>query len=87
MPLRLSQTSGLLLPSIQTFKDIGFLAFDQLTKLRHRGALSTVTLTFTTTCQLTKSLVDVNPGVPDPEHLLQTWYQVRSLENQTERPR
>lgn len=86
MPLRSSPTSGLLYPSIQTVNAISFLAFDQLAKLRHRGALSTVALTFTTTCQLAQGLVNVDPGASDPEEVLQTLYQVSGLEFKTQRP-
>ncbi|CAL3968679.1 unnamed protein product [Diplocarpon coronariae] len=38
--------------SVEVFHQIGQLSFEQLSSLRHRGAFSTVTLTFATCCQM-----------------------------------
>ncbi|KAJ5039014.1 uncharacterized protein L3040_006686 [Drepanopeziza brunnea f. sp. 'multigermtubi'] len=59
-----------LLPA-ELFHQIGQLSFDQLSNLRHRGAFSTVTLTFATCCQLAvhRSLP------PSTSMLLLEWYQ------------
>jgi hypothetical protein len=59
------------------FKDIGTLTFEQLSNLRHRGAFSTVSYTFTTCCQLTQSLGHAFPDSPDSNNLLRDWYKVR----------
>jgi hypothetical protein len=61
-----SQT--MILPDI--FAQVGDLTFDQLSSLRHRGAFSTVSLTFARCCQLTQILSSV------PQGLLGKWYQV-----------
>ena len=54
------------------FTSIGNLTFEQLSTLRHRGAFSTVSLTFARFCQLTQYLTsDASPT------LLETYYQVR----------
>ncbi|KAK7908349.1 hypothetical protein PG985_015652 [Apiospora marii] len=45
---------GLLAPDSKTFDAIGNLTFDELSNLRHRGAFSTVTHTFTGCCQQVK---------------------------------
>lgn len=56
---------------------IGNLTFEQLSSLRHRGAFSTVSLTFTRCCQL---LHYQNPtDSPDPD-LLNKWYKARILD-------
>lgn len=60
-----------LLPAA-VFHQIGELSFEQLSTLRHRGAFSTVTLTFATCCQLA-----VHPSLPpSTSMLLLEWYQV-----------
>ncbi|SZF06009.1 unnamed protein product [Blumeria hordei] len=43
---------SLMSPYFNLFSIIGGITFDQLSKLRHRGALSTVSLTFITCCDL-----------------------------------
>ncbi|KAI9047970.1 hypothetical protein LZ554_007771 [Drepanopeziza brunnea f. sp. 'monogermtubi'] len=59
-----------LLPA-ELFHQIGQLSFDQLSNLRHRGAFSTVTLTFATCCQLA-----VHHSLPPlTSMLLLEWYQ------------
>lgn len=62
--LRFDGTTGRLLPSPEVFKGVGNLAFAQLSRLRHRGAFSSVSLTFTCCCQHSRSQL-----------LLREWYQ------------
>lgn len=62
-----------LLP-LELFEQIGDLSFDQLSNLRHRGAFSTVSLTFTMCCILTQY---TGPGaVTKMDHMLKKWYDV-----------
>lgn len=56
-------------PSRDVFQRIGNLTFDQLSNLRHRGAFSTVSLTFATCCQQSKPL---EQGMD--RTLLDIWY-------------
>ncbi|KAI1766390.1 putative death-receptor fusion protein-domain-containing protein [Hypoxylon sp. FL1150] len=65
------QTSGrgLLVPSRRNFEAIGRLTFDELSNLRHRGAFTTVSQTFTSCCQLVKHFPN------DGSSLLDEWYQ------------
>ncbi|KAL8420035.1 hypothetical protein RB594_002984 [Gaeumannomyces avenae] len=74
-PLRLSRMKGALLPSREVFGDIGNLTFEQLSNLRHRGAFSTVSLTFTTCCQLVEDPLVTSPEAPAEERLLFSWYK------------
>lgn len=60
---------GLLVPSRQNFEAIGRLTFDELSNLRHRGAFTTVSQTFTSCCQLVKYFPNDGPS------LLDEWYQ------------
>ena len=55
-------------PSQDLFEKIGNLTFNQLSSLRHRGAFTTVAMTFATCCQQTKHL-------DQGESLLDMWYQ------------
>ncbi|KAK3331951.1 putative death-receptor fusion protein-domain-containing protein [Cercophora scortea] len=73
--LRLTPAPGVPFPPPEIFKSVGSLTFDQLACLRHRGAFSTVSLTFTTCCQLTQNLLVVYPEVAASENLLRGWYQ------------
>ncbi|KAJ9154737.1 tRNA (Cytidine(32)-2'-O)-methyltransferase non-catalytic subunit TRM732 [Pleurostoma richardsiae] len=73
--LRQSRAVGILLPSQEVFKAVGTLTFNQLSTLRHRGAFSTVSLTFTTCCQ-----VAMDPHVnratdQEASPLLDIWYK------------
>ncbi|KAI0971132.1 putative death-receptor fusion protein-domain-containing protein [Xylaria arbuscula] len=61
-----------LTPSQRNFEDIGNLTFDQLSSLRHRGAFSTVSQTFTACCQLVQSTLAHQNNDSD---LLQKWYE------------
>ncbi|KAL7626272.1 hypothetical protein AAE478_003042 [Parahypoxylon ruwenzoriense] len=61
-----------LVPSRENFKAIGRLTFEELSNLRHRGAFTTVSQTFTTCCQLVKYF----PTRSDDDFsLLDEWYQ------------
>jgi putative death-receptor fusion protein DUF2428 len=55
------------------FAAIGNLAFVQLSTLRHRGALTTVSQTFLTCCQLSPRLET------NCDSLLKAWYQVCNI--------
>jgi hypothetical protein len=57
----------------EVFHAAGALSFEQLSSLRHRGAFSTVSLTFGRCCQLTQE--DSIIGYPGAS-LLKEWYQV-----------
>ncbi|CAD6505358.1 BgTH12-00849 [Blumeria graminis f. sp. triticale] len=54
------------------FSIIGDITFDQLSKLRHRGALSTVSLTFITCCELVPKW-QIN--VAGPRNTLDKWLE------------
>ncbi|KAG0647573.1 tRNA (cytidine(32)-2 -O)-methyltransferase non-catalytic subunit TRM732 [Hyphodiscus hymeniophilus] len=70
--LKLKWNNGSPVLSVQVFSDIGHLTFEQLSNLRHRGAFSTVSLTFTRCCQLTQFLT---PNLEPDQKLLEQWYQ------------
>jgi len=74
--LRLTPGPGVPFPPLEVFKAAGTLTFEQLASLRHRGAFSTVSLTFTTCCQLTRNLKDVFSDIAGYDGLLRQWYQV-----------
>lgn len=74
--LRTRVASPALLPPLDVFNDIGSLTFDQLATLRHRGAFTTVSSTFTACCQITQSLQSVFPDLPESENHLRLWYEV-----------
>lgn len=73
---RLRKDTGVPFPPLDVFKDTGYLAFEQLATLRHRGAFSTVSYTFTTCCQLTQNLRSIFPDIAESDNLLRDWYQV-----------
>ncbi|KAK4163458.1 thyroid adenoma-associated protein [Cladorrhinum sp. PSN259] len=73
--LRLKVTPGVPFPPLDVFRDTGFLTFEQLASLRHRGAFSTVSYTFTTCCQLTQNLWAVFPNAGESDNLLRQWYE------------
>ncbi|KAK3996097.1 thyroid adenoma-associated protein [Cladorrhinum sp. PSN332] len=73
--LRLKIFPGVPFPPLDVFRDTGFLTFEQLASLRHRGAFSTVSHTFTTCCQLTQNLRTIFPDGDESENLLREWYQ------------
>lgn len=74
--LRNCDTPTALYPPLDVFNGIGSLTFDQLSKLRHRGAFATVTSTFSTCCQLTQKLTDAFPDMPKSLDHLRAWYEV-----------
>ena len=57
----------------EVFFGIGELTFEQLSTLRHRGAFSTVSLTFARCCQLTQYQT---ANTSSHHSLLEQWYQV-----------
>ncbi|KAI1335479.1 hypothetical protein F5Y15DRAFT_397463 [Xylariaceae sp. FL0016] len=68
------QEDGRLCPSYENFENIGRLTFDELSNLRHRGAFTTVSQTFTACCQHVKYVS------PDERHgrrtsFLDEWYK------------
>ncbi|KPM36837.1 hypothetical protein AK830_g9727 [Neonectria ditissima] len=65
--------AGKIHPSREVYERIGNLSFTQLSNLRHRGAFTTVALTFATCCQLVKHLEQEADGQPGPT-LLEQWY-------------
>ncbi|KAK5664241.1 hypothetical protein OQA88_458 [Cercophora sp. LCS_1] len=73
--LRLEPSPGVPFPPLTVFRDVGYLTFEQLAALRHRGAFSTVSLTFTTCCQLTQRLQSVYADISGADNLLREWYQ------------
>jgi hypothetical protein len=73
--LRLEAGHGAPFPPLDVFRDAGYLTFEQLASLRHRGAFSTVSLTFSTCCQLTQRLPPVYADINGSENLLRDWYQ------------
>ncbi|CZR61279.1 uncharacterized protein PAC_11175 [Phialocephala subalpina] len=74
---KLSGPDGSALLPLDLFQYIGDLTFDQLSNLRHRGAFSTVSLTFATCCALTQykaretSMASQTSGATK----LQEWYE------------
>lgn len=59
-------------PSRELYERIGNLSFEQLASLRHRGAFTTVALTFATCCQLVKH---IDQQQQDGPSMLKKWYQ------------
>lgn len=72
--LRFNRATGMLLPTPEVFRSAGNLTFTQLSSLRHRGAFSSVSLTFTTCCQFSQDPQVVSTS--DEEVLLDIWYKV-----------
>lgn len=70
--LRFDRATGHLLPSPEMFGEVGNLAFTQLSRLRHRGAFSSVSLTFTCCCQHAQSQAVVISA--ENHSLLKEWY-------------
>ncbi|KAK4149214.1 putative death-receptor fusion protein-domain-containing protein [Chaetomidium leptoderma] len=73
--LRLRKAAGVPYPPLDVFRETGYLTFEQLATLRHRGAFSTVSHTFANCCQLTQQLKDAYPDIDVSENLLREWYQ------------
>jgi hypothetical protein len=72
--LKNQSRSGSVYPSRQVFEDMSSLTFEQLSNLRHRGAFTTVALTFNTCCQLVKYLSSPQSDAGE-RTLLDIWYQ------------
>ncbi|KAI1437764.1 putative death-receptor fusion protein-domain-containing protein [Xylaria sp. CBS 124048] len=68
---RHDRKQGFLSPSPRDFEEIGNLTFEELSNLRHRGAFSTVSQTFTAACQLVHCVPARENGV----NLLEKWYE------------
>ena len=79
MHLRFSRVRGTLTPDRPVFERIGNLAFEQLSTLRHRGALTTVAQTFTLCCQLAQDPMVTAPGTPEDQTLVSIWYKVSKV--------
>jgi hypothetical protein len=71
--IRLRWEGSLSSPPPEIFSIIGDLTFLQLSTLRHRGAFSTVSLTFTKCCALTQAEPQ---AVSSAANRLQSWYEV-----------
>lgn len=71
--LKLKFLDGSPLVPFEVFRAAGVLSFEQLSSLRHRGAFSTVSLTFARCCQLTQEVSIIGDS---GESLLKEWYQV-----------
>lgn len=71
--LSLKLEDGAALLPFDVFRDAGNLSFEQLSNLRHRGAFSTVSLTFAKCCQLSQ---ETRIKAQHGESLLQEWYKV-----------
>lgn len=74
LAIRNRSRAGAVLPTNQMFRKIGNLTFTQLCTLRHRGAFTTVSATFTSCCQQSKHLDKVD----GTEDILIGWYKVSS---------
>lgn len=59
-------------PSKDVFSAIGNLSFEQASTLRHRGALTTVSQTFATSCQMSRHYSSDNSS----DNHLHVWYKV-----------
>lgn len=75
--LRTKKAPGVPFPPLDVFRETGYLTFEQLASLRHRGAFSTVSYTFMNCCQLTQNLRNIYSELDKSENLLREWYQVR----------
>ncbi|KAH6896991.1 putative death-receptor fusion protein-domain-containing protein [Thelonectria olida] len=73
LSIRQRSRPGRIHPPRELYERIGNLSFTQLSTLRHRGAFTTVALTFSTCCQLVKHLQQGDDGPQGPT-LLEQWY-------------
>lgn len=76
LALKAKPQPGVHRPSVDVFAAIGNLTFEQLTFLRHRGAFSTVSLTFATCCQVVNHLDEASRRQPGGGTFLDLWYKV-----------
>lgn len=72
--LKFAWGDGSTIIPVQVFAHIGELTFEQLSTLRHRGAFTTVALTFSRCCQLTQAKTE--SGEIIDHGILERWYQV-----------
>jgi hypothetical protein len=79
VPVKQRHPQGRICPSREAYERIGNLSFTQLASLRHRGAFTTVALTFSTCCQLVKYLNQGQDGDESGTTLLEQWYTVSPL--------
>ncbi|KAJ6780490.1 hypothetical protein PWT90_02966 [Aphanocladium album] len=70
MAIRNKSSKGAVIPSKDVYLGIGRLTFEQLSNLRHRGAFTNVSATFSACCQQSKHL-EQSEG---DEDILLTWY-------------
>ncbi|KAF4977485.1 hypothetical protein FZEAL_6004 [Fusarium zealandicum] len=73
LSIKQRSTEGKICPSREVYERIGALSFTQLATIRHRGAFTTVALTFSTCCQLVKHL-DQGDSKTEGPALLEQWY-------------
>ncbi|KAH7162646.1 putative death-receptor fusion protein-domain-containing protein [Dactylonectria estremocensis] len=73
LSIKQESSPGRIHPSREAYERIGNLSFTQLSALRHRGAFTTVSLTFATCCQLAKHLDQGAESQQGPT-LLEQWY-------------
>lgn len=73
LSIKQTSKSGRIHPSREVYERIGNLSFTQLSTLRHRGAFTTVSLTFATCCQFVKHLDQEAEDQQTPT-LLEKWY-------------
>ncbi|EKJ75089.1 hypothetical protein NXS19_011936 [Fusarium pseudograminearum] len=74
MSIKQRSRQGRICPSREAYERIGNLSFTQLATLRHRGAFTTVALTFSTCCQLVKHLSQGEDDAASGTTLLEKWY-------------
>ncbi|WZH44845.1 putative death-receptor fusion protein-domain-containing protein [Fusarium acuminatum] len=74
VPVKQRHPQGRIYPSREVYERIGNLSFTQLASLRHRGAFTTVALTFSTCCQLVKHLNQGQDADESGTTLLEQWY-------------
>lgn len=65
---------GSIVPSRFVFERIGQLTFDELSSLRHRGAFTTVSQTFSSCCQLVRYFPK---QAGEDRGQLEQWFEVR----------
>lgn len=70
LAIRNKSRKGAVVPSKEVYLGIGRLTFEQLSSLRHRGAFTNVSATFSACCQQSKHLEQADGD----EDVLLTWY-------------
>jgi hypothetical protein len=73
---QLPDVDGTPLLSFEEFKALAGITYDQLSSLRHRGAISTVTTTFENCCRMTQHKAIKSAG---GDELLNQWFEVSLL--------